>query len=342
MSRKQCRPPDPRPTTRRTTVYARDLFLSLSLSSPLREFPLPSTRSLSLSLSLFPSTDVDYKFSRPAERQRHESPDPRRDCEIEKRCRRTRRADSRPHHGPTPPPTKSPSQGRSPTSWPVMSLGETQQEFSPLFLSLSLFLPLSSLHLSILPLAPLQTGPVRLFPSLSPSLRRWISSLLAIIDSLSGVPCLSCDSFFSSDAHSAPPFSASFLFLRNGNGMVVSFSLSLSLSLFLCAPLFVVPLAVLAPPPSSSRFVNRSLRCTRADSYIYHALLSSLLLLGREAPCSVHALAIFHSSTSPDSFLLLLFLLLLLLLFLLLFYTIAVAAVSRMILSIFVVVESPT
>ena len=221
-----------------------------------------------------------------------------------------------------------------------MSLGETQQEFSPLFLSLSLFLPLSSLHLSILPLAPLQTGPVRLFPSLSPSLRRWISSLLAIIDSLSGVPCLSCDSFFSSDAHSAPPFSASFLFLRNGNGMVVSFSLSLSLSVPLCTP-FCCSSRGSRASSSSSRFVNRSLRCTRADSYIYHALLSSLLLLGREAPCSVHALAIFHSSTSPDSFLLLLFLLLLLLFLLLLLYTIAVAAVSRMILSIFVVVGLP-
>lgn len=142
MSRKQCRPPDPRPTTRRCTPG-----ISFSFSSPLREFPLPSTRSLSLSLalsfslSLFPSTDVDYKFSRPPERQRHESPDPRRDCEIEKRCRRTRRADSRPHHGPTPPPAKSPSQGRSPTGWPVMSLGETQQEFSPLSLSLSVVSP---------------------------------------------------------------------------------------------------------------------------------------------------------------------------------------------------------
>ena len=119
-------------------MYARDLFLFLfSPSRVPRDLSLSFSRPLaSLSLSLFPSTDVDYKFSRPPERQRHESPDPRRDCEIEKRCRRTRRADSRPHHGPTPPPAKSPSQGRSPTGWPVMSLGETQQEFSPLSLSL--------------------------------------------------------------------------------------------------------------------------------------------------------------------------------------------------------------
>lgn len=124
-------------------MYARDLFLFLfSPSRVPRDLSLSFSRPLaSLSLSLFPSTDVDYKFSRPPERQRHESPDPRRDCEIEKRCRRTRRADSRPHHGPTPPPAKSPSQGRSPTGWPVMSLGETQQEFSPLSLSLSVVSP---------------------------------------------------------------------------------------------------------------------------------------------------------------------------------------------------------
>lgn len=58
--------------------------------------------------------------------------------------------------------------------------------------------------------------------------------------------------------------------------------LSLSLSLSLSHSLFVHPFLLFL-----SRFsrlflpVNRPLRCTRTDSYIYHALLSSSLLLGR-------------------------------------------------------------
>ena len=340
MSRKQCRPPDPRPTTRRCTPG-----ISFSFSSPLREFPLPSTRSLSLSLalsfslSLFPSTDVDYKFSRPPERQRHESPDPRRDCEIEKRCRRTRRADSRPHHGPTPPPAKSPSQGRSPTGWPVMSLGETQQEFSPL--SLSLPFRRLSICRSFLSL-PCKRAPflsvsfplfLRLFadgsrPSsrlstLSPVCRVYRVILffffLLLLLLLLLLRCSLRSTVFSF-------VSVSSQWKRDG-------SLSLSLSLPLCTPFCCSSRGSRA----SSLFlpVNRSLRCTRADSYIYHALLSSLLLLGRGSlfgPCVGHpslfyrfipSLSSSSSSSSsprpPPSLLL----------------TIAVAAVSRMILSLY-------
>ena len=93
----------------------------------------------------------------------------------------------------------------------------------------------------------------------------------------------------------------------------------LSLSLFLCALLFVVPLAVLAPPPSSSRLIVLSVAPGLIRIFITH--FSPRYSFLEEAPCSVHALAILRSST--DSFLLFLLLLplLLLLVLLLLFYS---------------------
>ena len=212
MSRKQCRPPDPRPISRRDHGVPKglSLFLSFPPTSLCRLF-----QSLSLSLSLSLSC-VDYKFSRLPERNVTESPDPRRDCEIEKRCRRTRRADSRPHHGPTPPPTKSPSQGRSPTKLTSYEPGRPSERDPPFCcLSICGFFIFVSLLL----------GPVLLLLSLSLSL--CFSLFVCSPESLS--PGGSCPSsrlstlspvcrvyrvIFFSDAHSAPPFSTSFLFPR--------------------------------------------------------------------------------------------------------------------------------
>ena len=279
MSRKQCRPPDPRPISRRDHGVPKglSLFLSFPPTSLCRLF-----QSLSLSLSLSLSC-VDYKFSRLPERNVTESPDPRRDCEIEKRCRRTRRADSRPHHGPTPPPTKSPSQGRSPTKLTSYEPGRPSERDPP-FCCLSIcgfFIFVSLLLGPVLLLLSLSLS-LSLFLSVSlcSSVRQRVFLLVDLVPPRDYRLSLRCAVFivwfFSPMLTPLHRFQLRFCSLADEEGRTKSVSRR-----SLCTPfsLFLSRFSRLFLP------VNRSLRCTRADSYIYHALLSSSHLLGREAPC---------------------------------------------------------
>lgn len=195
MSRKQCRPPDPHPTSR--PLHASGLSLIFWPPST----PRCRSHSLSTCLSLFPASITSFLDRI----QRHELLDPRRDCEIEKRCRRTRRADSRPHHGPTPPPTKSPSQGRFPLHLTSYESGRPSSKETLLsFASPSSdSLPSFTLSRAPVPSIPLLLS-FHLCPHLSLSLGPSVHQVFLHSGScpsrdyrfsLYRVPCLSCDFF---------------------------------------------------------------------------------------------------------------------------------------------------
>lgn len=270
---------------------------------------------------------VDYKFSRPPERNVTESPDPRRDCEIEKRCRRTRRADSRPHHGPTPPPTKSPSQGRSPTKLTSYESGRPSERDPPLcclsicgfsFLVSPLWAPFFSF-----------SSPFSCRLIARESFSRWILSRPSPRLSTLSPVCRVYRAIFSPMLTLLHRFQLRFCSFADGRGQTslsLSLFLSYSLTLSLCSPFCCFSRGSRA---SSSRLIVLSVALGPIRIFITH--FSPRHSFSEEAPCSV------HTRTSHP------------LLFFVLdsFYPLsslrttaaaAVAAVSRMILSIFVVV----